>query len=85
MVIPTITTLTIPASSTGNTISVTGSVINKVELIHLGNIIATWTCTSNTTGTWAANANQCQWVGNPLYYARAQGPGYLVNKIDYGL
>ncbi len=81
--IPSTSNLSIPASTNGSSITVSGSRINKVELKSGSTIFATWTCTSGTSGSWAANADVCLLSGTPNNYARAQGNGYNSNKIEW--
>lgn len=81
--IPSTSNLSVPASTNGSSITVSGSRINKVELKSGSTIFATWTCTTGTSGSWAANADVCLLSGTPNKYARAQGNGYNSNKIEW--
>lgn len=79
--IPSTNTLSIPGSTNGSTINVSGAVINKVEIDYLGTIFATWNCTSATSGSWTLNnSTTCLFSG---FHAIVQGNGYATNKIDW--
>ena len=80
------TSLSVPQFTNNCTVTVTGTIINKVELKLGATIFATWTCSSGTSGSWAANADVCEHLpGFPNYFARAQGNGYGSNKIEWQL
>ncbi len=83
--IPSTTVLPIPASSSGVSVTVGGSFINKVDIWDGTQVIATWTCTSGTSGAWSTYVYSCPLQGWPGYYAHLQGNGYDSNKIEYEL
>lgn len=83
-VVPTVTSLSLPANGSVST-TLGPAVVTQITVVETQNscLVATWNCTSNTTGTWTQNGNCCALVGNPTRYARVQGDGYLTNKIDW--
>ena len=81
--IPATSTLSIPQYATGASITVTGSIINKVEIWDGSVIIARWTCTSGTNGSWANLADRCEYMPPSGLFARLQGDGYTNNKIEW--
>ncbi len=76
-------TLNIPASTNGSSITVAGTIVNKIEVRESGVLIATWTCTSGTSGSWAPNSDRCEYAPPSNLFARLQGNGYSSNKIDW--